>query len=276
MKFVIKFLGLIVVICLATASLTYVLDNTLTNAKFLHAQANQSGLYDNLARDIPSLLSGGTGAEATKTALGLAVTPNFVEDHIDPWFNQIEAYYQHNGPVPQLELKDLSDQAQIYGVKLSNPDGLTQPIKFQDPGLKPILDLLHQFWLASLILAAACLLLIGVLTKGWQRFVAPAKTLIAAGIVVAVGAAIAQIVPGLLNSAVGQVEQLKVAAPDFLPFAKAVAGGVTNEFLRLVAGLGIAAGALILLGLLSKLAGKFGRHGGSEMRPKPDNRLNLH
>jgi hypothetical protein len=261
MKYLIGLLGLIAIVAISLTSVAWVLDDTLLSAKYLNRQANQSGLYDQLAEKLPESLAKQTSQpEATKTALELIVTPDSLQTQVAGWFDQIEAYYKQNGPVPKLEFKDIQDQAGVYNVPIPTGPPFDKPLLWQDPGIKPLADRLVLFKTFGPFICMGLLLVIFMLGHGWKRQLNVAKVLLISAAILGVLFLLSSVIPSLISGALGSTESLKFMADSVGVFGKQIASDIAARLGQIA--IGLATGALLLfpLAIVGKLGSKVGRH----------------
>jgi hypothetical protein len=266
-KYLAGFLGFLAVVAIVLTTVAWVIDDSLLSATYLNQQANRASFYDNLADTLPEALSRqAPNPGATKTALEIVITAETMQSQLTPWFEQIEAYYKHNGPVPQLQFKDLAEQAQLYQVPLPPGPPLDQPLTWQDPGLKLIADRLVVLKTVGAPIALGLLFLIFILSKGWQRQMRVAKTLVVAAFMVGGLYLLAKTLPGLASSALSGLSNFQTLAPGISKFVTLISEDLAVRFGQIAIGLVTGAALLFPLAIVAKLSGKVGRHGEAKVK----------
>jgi len=123
MKLINKFFITLMALSLSSAILAFCLDSTILNANFVTAQADKSGVYTDLAKQLPAqLASGSDTAPAIQTAFERVITPAYLQSNFDSYIHNLQTAYQSGGAVPTLDLTSLIPQAEATGVQFSPQD----------------------------------------------------------------------------------------------------------------------------------------------------------
>lgn len=126
MKFINKVFIVLMAFGIATTILAFCLDQTLLKADFVATRADKSGIYTDLAQQLPQQLSAGTtNSPAIQAALTRVVTPPFIQARFDVYLHTLEAAYRHGSALPPLDLTEVIPQAETLGVRLSDQDVAT-------------------------------------------------------------------------------------------------------------------------------------------------------
>jgi hypothetical protein len=272
-----KLFGLLAVVAITVTAMAYVFDGTLLSAKYLNQAANRSELYDNLAAHLPDALAAGNpNPEVIKTALGLFLTADFIQQQLTPWFDELEAYYKHNGPPPQLQLTDFAEQAAQYEIAIPTGAPFDAPLVWQDPGIMPIAQRMVMIKTFGPFAALLLLIMAGLVFHGFHRYTTMAKVLVVAAFVQGLLALVLQSAPGLVASPLSNQRQLQVVAPDIAKFLKLVGSDMATSLGQIAIGLVIAAVVLLLFGLILKVTSRVGHKKESTFKSGPDTKIGSH
>lgn len=108
---------------LSSAILAFCLDMTILNAKFITTQADKSGIYTDLSKQLPKQLAGGgETSPALQSALEKEMTPEYLQQNFDAYIHNLGSAYQTGAAIPPLDLTALVAQIEADGVQLSASD----------------------------------------------------------------------------------------------------------------------------------------------------------
>lgn len=263
MKLLGKLCASLLVLVIGVTVLAYVLTATLLNAHYLEAKASSIGLYDSLAQQIPNSVASGSGVDqqAVQQTLAGVVTGKYVESKINPFLDSLQAYYQSNGPAPQMSLSDLALQMQSQGITVSPDSPLAKPIVYKDPaGVKKIFDWLNLIKIAGPIIGLLLLAALMLLYHGWHRITAVVKVCLTAAVFEGLMFGLFKLAPGIVDSITKSKINGNPLAGIFLTFAKSLLGSVANDFGKAAIGLVLAGALALIIGFILKTAGFFTRH----------------
>jgi hypothetical protein len=133
MKFINKFFITIFAISISSAVLAFCLDQTIMKADYVAQQADKSGIYSDLARELPKQIA--QGDPILESALSRTITPEFLKTNIAKYLANLESAYRSGASIPSLDLTSLIPQVQALGVKLTAQQqaNLAKQLSIQPP-----------------------------------------------------------------------------------------------------------------------------------------------
>jgi hypothetical protein len=230
-------------------------SQTFLNAAFMKQELQHQHAYGRLSTalsdDITSKSGSGGDPQVTEQ-LKRIISPPKLQQRLDSTIDQIQAFYQHNGPVPTLNVSDLLDQAQTAGLPVPDSPELQKPIKLTALDKTRELAKVLQFVGIGLAVVTV-LLIIGMFAIARRRrdYKPFAAVLIALGIMLGVTGGVLLLVPRLFNKLVG----FNPADNPYGPLARDMALDIVHDFaLRLlIPGIAVLVAGILLRILIGKV-----------------------
>src|SRR6476619_3741859 len=109
-----------------------ILERTLLNAKYLDTKAKEANLYPAVAKLISGQFLSGQKSGAKDKAkaeaqLATIITPEVVQQKVDPLLSQIEANFKGDGPPVSIDLSDIIAKVKTAGLEVPK-DQFAEPI----------------------------------------------------------------------------------------------------------------------------------------------------
>ncbi len=261
MKWIGKFLGLLLAISLAVAVQAWVLNQTVWSATYLTTQMHDANLADTLANVLPDVAVQVTGeSEETRLAMKEALTPAYLQGQLDTLTPQMLDYFRGTGQQPQLDLRDL--EAGITNAGLPVPPKLKSFIetpttlsagKFDEILKAASARGAQALWLGPLVsLVLAALIFIVSPHRRWSVL---AGSFALAAVLLGILGVLAYSPPQLIASAL-DTSVWKLLTPAVKPLTERVA---QDQAHALWVSAAVSLGLAILLAAVHFLAKTFGR-----------------
>lgn len=292
MKFLNKFLITLMALSVSSLILAFCLDQTILKADFVTAQADKSGIYTDLAKQLPQQLAGGgETAPAIQAAYEKAVTPEYLQTTFDSYIHNLQDAYQNGSAIPTLDLTSLMQKAQAAGVTFTPEEKaqMTKQLTIQlagsqtgepstgsaAPAAQPKQSVGFSNLYRKTSAAKWLLLLSSLVTAGLVFVTAPHHRLKALGhgflsatFWLAIYYVFFKVAPGIAT------HQLKTAKDFSLSgsvnkLITLAAAGVAQRLLYAAIGTAAIGAALWLLSLLMPHFGTKGGHKGGDRQPLP-------
>ncbi|MFI5240585.1 MAG: hypothetical protein ACHQUB_02660 [Candidatus Saccharimonadia bacterium] len=254
-----KFCAFLLVLSLTLTVSIYILSATLLSAKYLENKAASTNLYSEIATALPASIASGsspTDSQMIQQTLSSVLTPQYLQNKINPYLDGIASYYESNGPTPQISLTDLGSQLQTQGITVPTGSGLDTAIVFSGP--KAVKTAFNYFELLRILTPILSLLLIAAvffLYQGWHRIIAFVRVCVSAALTEAVIFLLFKATPSLLSSVVSSKASGNQVATILVNFFKIVLGDLANDYGKAAIGFVIAAILILLVGIGLKSAG---------------------
>lgn len=246
MKRLSKLISGLLATVLFAVTLSWVLDSTVFNAQFMKSRAQEANLYQGVAEQLPQLVTSGgqrtddPNAVRTQELLKSVVTPEYVQNKLEPFLDSLETYLRGEGPPPVLDLTDLGRQATAAGLDVPPDTALTKPTAIFAPkegsrseeGPHPILRLMQAVLRIGSILALLLAGLLMLVNHGFHRLTVLAKVLLTAGIFCALAALLLRLAPNLLGVMINSNQDL---------------GALKGPLKQLMTSMGLEIGSLLLM-----------------------------
>ena len=237
MKFVGHMLALLLATALSLGVSNFVLSQTIWSAPYLEKAADTTQLYDHLATGVPAAFAAASPGE-TGNKLPI-LDPALIKTQITNLLPQFIDHLHNGGPVPSVDLVALAaatgqvppQGAATVPVSLGSAD--PQVVEFNHQ-LRPYGDF------ALLGALALALLIITVMRE--RRLPTLARAAFETAGAMAISAGLAWFVPSLLMQALSKPEMVPIR-DAVAPFLTAVGQGIALWF-------GIAAAAMLALGII--------------------------
>lgn len=204
LSFLSKTLATLLTAVLSTAIITTIMNQTLLSSAYLEGQMTSVHGYDRASVALSDEIAHSPDLAAYPMAepvLQSVLTPTVLKQKINGALEQMQAYYQGNGPRPVIDLTDLASQAQAAGVPVPQNSGLTQPIVLgsSNSNTKNVGRNVSDIRPATLILSV--LLATALAAVAWRRrqFKPLPNVLISVGILVGLVALVLHLGSGLAD-----------------------------------------------------------------------------
>lgn len=230
-------------------------SQTFLNGAYMKGQLQAHHAYSRLSTALSNDIAtraGSAGDTQLTSQLQQILKPAVLQQRLDSTIDQIQAYYQHNGPVPTLNVSDLLDQAQTAGLPVPNDQKLQQPIKLTALDKTKQLANVLKFTGIGLV-GVIVLLILGMWAIAHKRrnYKPFAAVLVSLGIMLSVTGGALLLVPKVFNKLVG----FNPASNPYGPLARDLALAIVHDFALhlLVPGLAILIAGILLRILIAKV-----------------------
>jgi hypothetical protein len=245
-----KFISTLLTTALMGLVITTTLHQTVMNSQYLEGKMTQVDGYNRLSvalsdeasQRVPEAVRP-MAAEKLRTIL----TPEVLRVKVNTALEQLQAYYNGNGPRPTIDLTDLASQIQAAGIPLPENSGITSPIHLaggQDaPKSGNTFAAVQNGMLVSVLV-----LTLALLAVCWQRrkWVALPNVLIATGILLGVVALIFAAMSGVVVHAIN----VDTDAAAITLLVRDIASAITSDLAKRV---GIIAAVVGAVGIGSRI-----------------------
>jgi hypothetical protein len=225
-------------------------NQTILNTGYVEKRLESQQAYERLSTAISNEISKNAETPLSQPELQAKLkqilASQVLKEKIDTTLKQLKDYYQHDGPVPTLDISDLIAQAQQAGLDI-NDEKFEKPIKLT--GLEKTKQVSDSARLASIgALVFMALLLIGVLAIALKRrdFRPLANITFSLGLMLTITGTALLFVP----SAFSKAYKFNPSTNPFGSLASDLANATTRDFgLRLL----IPGAVILLAGIVWKI-----------------------
>lgn len=251
-----KLLMMVAGIALALGAGGWLIDHNVFQSQVVLVEIHKSDSCEQIAAAAPQIMVQALALPATsQPLLKGVVSSDYVCDRLDQLLPQFDAYYRHDGPPPQIDLRDLMAQLSEAGVPLPPAASakLAVPITYSnaqiDGPLRDFAQLAQRSMGLSLAVAAAGMIILWLISahKRWQSV---AGVWLVAAVGLAAFAGLIRLAPTLVASPVAS-SWLSDLAPSIKGLATAVTTNASRQLLIAAAGSAVLAVALWLLGAVT-------------------------
>lgn len=245
-----KTLSSLLVVVLASATVTTVLNQTLLSSHYIEGKLASTDSYNRLSVALTDQISkqDSLAANPEVTAkISAVLTPAALQAKINGALDQFQNYYRGDGPPPVIDLTDLAAQAQAAGIPIGEDSGLTKPIPLStNSNGKSASKTYGQVGMVSVI--ASGVLIVALLAISWKRgrYVALPDVLIAVGIFVGLLALAFVLASNMLTNHI----KLDTASNAFAPIARDLASTIMADLAKR---LGVAAALYTAVGIAARI-----------------------
>lgn len=245
-----KFLSTLLVGLLTALVFTTVLNQTVLDSHYIENKLTATNSYERLSvalTDQASQKVAGVENQQAAAMLKPILTPEVLKTKINGALDQMQAYYQGNGPRPTLDLTDLAAQAQAAGIPIPADSPLAKPIQLS-PSARAKGDINMLNTVRTITLVGAVLVAVALLAVSWARhkWVALPDVLIVVGVLVGLVAAVAALASGMA----GRYVTAGSGADAFALIGRDVGVRIAND---LAGRFGIIAGLLLVVGIAARI-----------------------
>jgi hypothetical protein len=174
LNFLSKILAGILVLVTLSVVASIILGQTLLSSDYMKDQLKQADAYARLSTGISKQLSQNVGVENPQitAAIQQVITPEILQQRIDPALAQAEDYYKGNGPPPEIKVDDLIAQAQAAGIPIQDDSQLSKPIQLApaNQDKPPLTQKFSNVGVVSIILAAVLVVSLAIISWKTGRY----------------------------------------------------------------------------------------------------------
>ena len=230
-------------------------SQTFLNGPYMKSKLQGQHTYNRLSTALSNDIAKQAGSADDQqliSQLQQVITPGVLQQRLDSTIDQIQAYYQQNGPLPTLNVSDLIDKAQAQGLPVPDDPQLQQPIKLT--ALDKTKEFANVLKFVGIGLAIVIVLLVlGMLAIARKRrnYKPFAAVLISLGIMLSITGGALLLVPKVFNKLVG----FDPASNPYGPLARDLALGIVHDFALhlLIPGVAILIAGILLRILIGKV-----------------------
>ena len=200
-----KLLASLLASSIASLILALTFVQTVGNSHYLEQRLQATNSYQRLSVALSDELSQGIPGIAASQAqpiLMRILTPQVLQAKTTSALDQIQAYYQGDGPAPTIDLTDLAAQAKAAGIPVPADNAINKPITIGvSQNAHKQGNVINALWwssVAGLILCAAGLIVVCKLRRTWVPL---PNMLIGTGILLGVLALLIAVAAGLVSHA---------------------------------------------------------------------------
>jgi hypothetical protein len=197
-----KFLASLLVLVSLSIIASFILGQTLLSSEYMQQQLKDAKAYSRLSEALSKQVADSVAADnpQIEATIQQVITPDTLQQRVDPALSQLEEYYKGNAPPPQIEVNDLLAQIQAAGVPIETNSDLATPIQLApESKTKPVTAKFGAIGIIAVILALVLIAALAFLSWKAKRYTILANVAISIGIATGLIAIFLLFAPGVFD-----------------------------------------------------------------------------